>query len=77
MITNPRNDTFRIFYNQALPYKTNHMEMINWWREGIGLFNHPTLPIKYNSAFKNFKGKVFKVPVIHVKIEYLIIRTKF
>lgn len=66
VITNPRNDTFRIFYNQALPYKEHHLEMVNWWHHGVGLFNHPTLPAKFYNVFKDFKGKMFKVPVIHV-----------
>ena len=66
-ITNPRNDTFRIFYNQALPpHENHHFKMVNWWRDGVGLFNHPTLPSTYNNAFKDFKGYVFKVPVINV-----------
>ncbi|XP_068893877.1 ionotropic receptor 40a-like isoform X2 [Tenebrio molitor] len=65
VITNPRNDTFRIFYNQAVPYKTHHLEMVNWWHHGVGLFNHPTLPSKYKNVFKDFKGKEFRVPVIH------------
>ncbi|XP_063908398.1 ionotropic receptor 40a-like [Zophobas morio] len=65
-ITNPRNDTFRIFYNQALPpHENHHFKMVNWWRDGVGLFNHPTLPSTYNNAFKDFKGYVFKVPVIN------------
>nr|XP_008195465.2 PREDICTED: uncharacterized protein LOC658055 isoform X1 [Tribolium castaneum] len=65
VITNPRNDTFRIFYNQAVPYKKHHLEMVNWWQHGVGLFNHPTLPAKYNNVFKDFKENVFKIPVIH------------
>nr|CAI5830600.1 unnamed protein product [Callosobruchus analis] len=38
--------------------------MVNWWNEGSGLFNHPTLPIT-KSVYKNFEGKVFSVPVLH------------
>ncbi|KAJ8912544.1 hypothetical protein NQ315_006615 [Exocentrus adspersus] len=63
-ITNPRNDTFRIFYSQATSHREHHLDMINWWNHGKGLFSHPTLPIT-KSVYKDFNGKIFHVPVLH------------
>ncbi|XP_050305949.1 ionotropic receptor 40a [Anthonomus grandis grandis] len=63
-ITNPRNDTFRIYYNQATLYREHHLEMINWWNQDKGLFHHPTVP-KKKSVYKDFHEKVLQVPVLH------------
>ncbi|KAJ8928413.1 hypothetical protein NQ314_019002, partial [Rhamnusium bicolor] len=63
-ITNPRNDTFRLFYSQATSHREHHLDMINWWNHGKGLFSHPTFPI-IKSVYTDFKGKNFLVPVLH------------
>ncbi|KAF5271728.1 hypothetical protein FQA39_LY08051 [Lamprigera yunnana] len=64
VITNPRQDTYRLYYNQALSYKNHHLEIVNWWNSVNGLFKHPTLPSP-SQIFKNFSGRTFKVPVVH------------
>ncbi|XP_074037326.1 ionotropic receptor 40a isoform X2 [Leptinotarsa decemlineata] len=63
-ITNPRNDTYRLFYSQATSHREHHLEMVNWWNHGKGIFNHPTLPTT-KSVYKDFKGKILHVPVLH------------
>ncbi|KAK4885196.1 hypothetical protein RN001_001467 [Aquatica leii] len=64
VITNPRPNTYRLYYNQALPHKDHHFELINWWNSIDGLYKRPTLP-SAKKIFQNFNGKTFKVPVIH------------
>ncbi|XP_050500122.1 ionotropic receptor 40a isoform X2 [Diabrotica virgifera virgifera] len=63
-ITNPRNNTYRLYYSQATSHKQHHLEMVNWWNQDMGIFHHPTLPIT-KSVFKDFKGRVLRVPVLH------------
>ncbi|XP_030764108.1 ionotropic receptor 40a-like [Sitophilus oryzae] len=64
IITNPRNDAFRLYFNQATSHRKHHLGMVNWWNQKGGLFTHPTLPNK-KSVYKDFHGKVLKVPVLH------------
>lgn len=64
VITNPRRDAYRLYYNQATSYKRHNLKMINWWIQGRGLFHHPTLP-NARETFKDFHGRVIQVPVIH------------
>ncbi|XP_048523558.1 ionotropic receptor 40a [Dendroctonus ponderosae] len=63
-ITNPRLDTFRLYYSQATSYRKHQLELINWWNQDKGLFHHPTLPSK-KSVYKDFHGKYLHVPVLH------------
>ncbi|XP_023310509.1 ionotropic receptor 40a [Anoplophora glabripennis] len=71
VITNPRTDTFRLFYSQATSHREHHLDMVNWWNHGKGLFSHPTLPIM-KSVYKDFKGKVLQVPVLHKPPWYFV-----
>ncbi|CAH0550024.1 unnamed protein product [Brassicogethes aeneus] len=53
-----------LYFNQATSYKEHHLDLINWWYEGTGLFYHPTVP-KSISVYKDFQGKVFIIPVLN------------
>nr|XP_022911121.1 ionotropic receptor 40a-like [Onthophagus taurus] len=64
LITNPRLNTYRIYYNQATSHRKHHLSMVNWWTKNKNLFNHPTLPNE-KLIFKDFKKKLINVPVIH------------
>ncbi|KAL1512813.1 hypothetical protein ABEB36_002337 [Hypothenemus hampei] len=64
-ITNPRNGTFRLYYNQGTSYREHHLEIIKWWNDDKGLFNHPNLMTQKKSVYKDFHGKVLQVPVLH------------
>lgn len=50
--------------------------MMNWWQHGVGLFHHPTLP-NAKDVYTNFKGKVFNIPVIHVRKKTVSIFPKY
>ncbi|KAK9877493.1 hypothetical protein WA026_018604 [Henosepilachna vigintioctopunctata] len=65
IILNPRNNTYRVLSNQASSYRKHHLDLINWWREGYGLFHHPTFPLTSATIYADFKRKTFRVPVIH------------
>ncbi|XP_053698504.1 ionotropic receptor 40a [Sabethes cyaneus] len=65
VITNPRKNVFRIFYNQAKP--NNHGELLsaNWFDGNDMTFKTvPLLPTP-TEVYKNFEGRVFTIPVIH------------
>nr|QBB73021.1 ionotropic receptor [Protaetia brevitarsis] len=64
LITNPRNDAYRIYFNQATSHRKHHLTMVNWWTREKRLFNHPTLPSAID-IFKDFKNRLIYVPVIH------------
>ncbi|XP_021202684.1 ionotropic receptor 40a [Bombyx mori] len=62
VITNPRESVFRIYYNQATPNRLNHLSLVNWW--AFRLYKSPLLP-SADKVYKNFRGRVFDVPVLH------------
>ncbi|GJQ71880.1 hypothetical protein Trydic_g2993 [Trypoxylus dichotomus] len=64
LITNPRVNAYRIYYNQATSHRKHHLTMVNWWTKHKRLFSHPTLPSS-TTIFKDFKRKLIFVPVIH------------
>ncbi|KAI4455846.1 ionotropic receptor 20a-related [Holotrichia oblita] len=64
LITNPRPDTYRVYFSQATSHRKHHLTMVNWWTKRKRLFNHPTLPSSAD-IYKDFKGKLILVPVIH------------
>ncbi|GBP37720.1 Ionotropic receptor 40a [Eumeta japonica] len=53
---------FRVYYNQAHPARLRHLELVNWWAGK--LYHSPLLPPP-ERAYRNFKGRVFQVPVLH------------
>ncbi|XP_044747084.1 ionotropic receptor 40a isoform X2 [Coccinella septempunctata] len=65
VIWNSKNGTYRILSNKATAYKKHHLDMVNWWKDGFGLFHHPTFPLTTGKIYTDFKKKIFKVPVIH------------
>nr|XP_043069712.1 ionotropic receptor 40a [Drosophila bipectinata] len=65
VVTRPRKHAFRIYYNQAQPSKINHLQLVNWYdTNNLGLKRCPLLP-SGASVYKNFDGRVFRVPVFH------------
>ncbi|KAJ0180113.1 hypothetical protein K1T71_004704 [Dendrolimus kikuchii] len=62
VITNPRESVFRIYYNQATPDRLHHLALVNWWSGR--LYKSPVLPPS-NKIYRNFKGRVLNVPVLH------------
>lgn len=66
IITRPKANLFRVFYNQAISNRQGIFKIVNWFdSESLGLHKHPLLP---NAAeiYKSFYGRVFYIPVIHV-----------
>ncbi|XP_053672070.1 ionotropic receptor 40a [Anopheles nili] len=65
IITNPRRNIFRIFYNQALPNNRGEMRSVNWFDGNDMTFKRmPLLPLP-TKVYKNFQGRIFTIPVIH------------
>ncbi|XP_059061371.1 ionotropic receptor 40a [Achroia grisella] len=62
VITNPRDGVFRVYYNQATPDRLHHFTLVNWWSGS--LYKSPVLP-PADKVYQNFKGRVFRVPVLH------------
>ncbi|XP_021693760.1 ionotropic receptor 40a [Aedes aegypti] len=65
VITNPRKNIFRIFYNQAKPNNRGELLSANWFDGNDMTFQKvPLLPTP-TTVYKNFEGRVFTIPVIH------------
>ncbi|XP_062561780.1 ionotropic receptor 40a [Armigeres subalbatus] len=65
VITNPRKNIFRIFYNQAKPNNRGELLSANWFDGNDMTFKKvPLLPTP-TTVYKNFEGRVFTIPVIH------------
>ncbi|KAF6216930.1 hypothetical protein GE061_001281 [Apolygus lucorum] len=64
VITNPRRNTYHVYYNQAEPDGSSELKMINWWTWPKGYFQNPLLPPS-SRVYKDLKGRVFIVPVLH------------
>ena len=65
-ITNPRHFVYRIYYNQDTPLNDGKLKLVNWFDgNNLGLNSEPLLP-DVKSVYKNFDGRHFKVPVVHV-----------
>ncbi|XP_058837184.1 ionotropic receptor 40a [Topomyia yanbarensis] len=65
VITNPRKNIFRIFYNQAKPNNYGELLSANWFDGNDMTFRRvPLLPTP-TKVYKNFEGRVFTIPVIH------------
>ncbi|KAH8339650.1 hypothetical protein KR067_012159, partial [Drosophila pandora] len=65
VVTRPRKHAFHIYYNQAQPSKLNHLQLVNWYdSNNLGLQRCPLLP-SGASVYRNFDGRVFRVPVFH------------
>ncbi|XP_070490058.1 ionotropic receptor 40a-like [Chironomus tepperi] len=64
-ITNPRNFTYRIYYNQATSSNDGKLKLVNWFDgNNLGLNTEPLLPdIKH--VFKSFNSRHFVVPITH------------
>lgn len=66
VITNPRRNIFRIYYNQAKPNNRGEMLSANWFDGNDMTFKRiPLLPTP-TEVYKNFEGRIFNIPVIHV-----------
>ncbi|XP_037731414.1 ionotropic receptor 40a-like [Drosophila subpulchrella] len=65
VITCPRQNAFRIYYNQARPCSVSQLQLVNWYDgENLGLQRIPVLPTAA-SVYANFGGRIFRVPVFH------------
>ncbi|XP_055644154.1 ionotropic receptor 40a [Toxorhynchites rutilus septentrionalis] len=65
VITNPRKNFFRIFYNQAKPNNRGVLLSTNWFDGNDMTFRRvPLLPVP-TEVYKNLEGRVFTIPVIH------------
>lgn len=66
IITRPRENVFRVFYNQADPSGNGPLKIVNWYDgENLGLNTTPLLKMA-SKVFKDFNGRIFHIPVIHV-----------
>lgn len=67
MITNPRPFVYRIYYNQKTSSNVGKMGLVNWFDgNNLGLNQEPILAHVKN-IYKDFNGRIFIVPVVHVK----------
>uniref|UniRef100_A0A1Y9J0J0 Ionotropic glutamate receptor C-terminal domain-containing protein n=1 Tax=Anopheles quadriannulatus TaxID=34691 RepID=A0A1Y9J0J0_ANOQN len=65
IITNPRRNIFRIFYNQAKPNNRGDMLSVNWFDGNDMTFKRVPLLPSPTEVYKNFQGRIFTIPVIH------------
>ncbi|XP_058468079.1 ionotropic receptor 40a [Malaya genurostris] len=65
VITNPRRNIFRIFYNQAKPNNHGKLLSANWFDGNDMTFKRTPLLPTPTEVYKNFEGRVFTIPVIH------------
>ncbi|XP_049285684.1 ionotropic receptor 40a isoform X2 [Anopheles funestus] len=65
IITNPRRNIFRIFYNQAKPNNRGDMVSVNWFDGNDMTFKRVPLLPSPTEVYKNFDGRIFSIPVIH------------
>jgi hypothetical protein len=72
IISNPRSKVFRVYYNQATSRKDGVLTFVNWYDgTGQGLYREPLLN-NSREIYKDFGGRVFYVPVIHVRLSVRI-----
>jgi hypothetical protein len=65
-ITNPRDFVYRIYYNQATSVGDGKLKLVNWFDgNNLGLNREPLLP-DIKTVYRNFDGRHFVVPVVHV-----------
>ncbi|XP_030377210.1 ionotropic receptor 40a [Scaptodrosophila lebanonensis] len=65
VITRPRRNAFRIYYNQAVSTGESNLRLVNWYdADNLGLQRVPLLP-SAATIYSNFQGRVFRVPVFH------------
>ncbi|XP_044249361.1 ionotropic receptor 40a-like [Drosophila takahashii] len=65
VITRPRQEAFRIYYNQARPCSDSQLQLVNWYDgDNLGLQRIPLLPTAA-SVYANFEGRIFRIPVFH------------
>lgn len=70
IITRPRENVFRVFYNQADASGDGRLKIVNWYDgENLGLNATPLLKIT-SKVYKDFHGRIFNIPVIHVDIQF-------
>ncbi|XP_055587468.1 ionotropic receptor 40a [Uranotaenia lowii] len=65
VITSPRKNVFRIFYNQAKPNNRGLLLSANWFDGNDMTFQKTPLLPTPTDVYKNFEGRVFTIPVIH------------
>jgi hypothetical protein len=67
-ITNPRHFVYRVYYNQALSSNEGALKLVNWYDgNNLGLNSAPLLP-DIKKVYKNFDGRRFVIPVVHVSL---------
>lgn len=61
--------SYQIYYSQASarPGYGSTLKMVNWWSAMDGLVRFPLLPPP-KKVYKNFEGRYFNVPVLHVRV---------
>ncbi|CAO1422930.1 unnamed protein product [Diamesa serratosioi] len=65
IITNPKKFVYRVYYNQACSCNDGNLKFVNWYDGNyLGLHKEPLLP-DISQIYKNFNGRIFKIPVIH------------
>jgi hypothetical protein len=75
-ITNPRNFTYRIYYNQATSLNDGKLKLVNWFDgNNLGLNSEPLLP-DIKQVFKSFNSRHFVVPITHVSFQHCIVVPK-
>lgn len=67
IITRPRENVFRVFYNQADASGKGSLKIVNWYDgESLGLNATPLLKVA-SKVYKDFHGRIFHIPVFHVE----------
>ncbi|XP_055678185.1 ionotropic receptor 40a [Lutzomyia longipalpis] len=65
ILTTPRPNVLRIYYNQATPDGKGILVLVNWYDgNSLGLFRFPVLP-EIAHVYSDFDGRVLIIPVIH------------
>lgn len=71
MITTPRPFVYRIYYNHKTSLNGGQMELVNWFDgNNLGLNQEPILSHVKN-IYDDFNGRVFIVPVVHVRAPHV------
>lgn len=73
IITQPRPNVLRVFYNQASPDGSGHLKFVNSYDPTSSrLLKIPLIPDPM-VVYKNFKERILYVPVIHVSKSRILI----
>ncbi|XP_059621792.1 ionotropic receptor 40a-like [Phlebotomus argentipes] len=65
ILTTPRPNVLRLYYNQATPAEIGVLTFVNWYDgNSLGLFKVPVLP-RPDDVYQNLRGRILSIPVIH------------